>query len=125
VGTTCTFDEGSDYYNYFKDESYPEVVCKNACGPFVHQRNHVSPFRSKLEGTDVSHYIWEALFGSPYLPWFLVLVLSVLFSMRTNTIEVLKDTQYQKDRSFEAQLQTSKAEVKRLEKLIAKLKSIT
>jgi bacteriorhodopsin len=81
-------------------------------------------FLLKTVGTGTLSQIWDAIFVYPYIPWFLVVVLALVVSMRVNAHEVSRFSSTSKERMLENQIQAIDAERKRQEKIILKLKTI-
>lgn len=121
---TCTMDPSSEYYGFYRSEQYPKVICERACGAFVNEVSHLSPFHFRVNSLFIMSYIWIACFDYPYIPWVGLLLLLLWVARVRNSLMVFRLSWFNKERSMDARLQANEAERKKQEKMIRKLKTI-
>ena len=103
--TTCTTDSTSKYYRLYGSAEYPAVICNKACGAFVNDYSMITSFLEYTYNTSYFFFVlYEVLFVYPYLPWVVVIILSIWLAMRKNNLYVAKLIAFNKEKTLETQL---------------------
>lgn len=123
TSNVCTSNPSSEYYSAYKT-NYPASICEKSCGPFVRESSNLTPLHKAVEHLYGLQLLWDIFLVYPYLPWGLVLALSVALKIMNNSMDVIKYTASSNERSLETQIMALDAEKKRQEALLKKLQSI-
>merc|ERR1711991_1016842 len=101
---TCTLDDSSLYFSDGAStlcSPYPDCVCSGdsrtyACGPFKNDVSPLRPLRDVIFSVTGLKYIWDAMLGTSYGPWFLLIVSLLMMSLRKNSVKV-NDAHYKEN----------------------------
>ena len=120
----CVQDMSSQYYKSFLGLKYPKEICENSCGPFVNNLYNFEPLLKSILKNVVIKWIWIIFFESTYVPWGVIVLLAVLVGNRKNTAKTLTKSSTRKIKTMEVNLMKLKADCRKQEKTIARLKIV-
>ncbi len=102
----------------------PTTECGNACGPFTVESTNLTPFQTAISAYSALYIAWQICFSYPYLPWFGIIMLSLLLSMKENSLLIDRLASQGKLNALEGQIAAIEIERKKQDKMIRKLKAI-
>lgn len=111
---------------FVKDCSIDSSIddCVHACGPFIYAESNLDPFQQIISRYTILTIFWQACFKYPYLPWFTIIMLSLLLAIKQNTLLIDRFTSVGKEKMLEAQIFAIDMDRKKQEKKLRKLKAI-
>ena len=118
---TCTQDSSHDYYEYTKTMNYPKDICSTSCGAFTNYDTTFQPFKDIMYRIPTLNWIWRLGFEMTYIPWTLVLLLTISRNMQANTNLVVDEAIENKDRVTEAHTNSLQAELRKKDRMMKKL----